>query len=103
MTTRQPEAETTCVSALPRCPDCGEVLRQHVLWFDEFYADHDDYQWPRVQAAASSMKLLLFVGRLSDQKAPEAFVDLVSALRHSEPAPLREDAARFAAIVGNAP
>lgn len=47
---------------VPRCPTCGEVLRQHVLWFDEFYADHDDYQWPRVQAAAASMKLLLFVG-----------------------------------------
>lgn len=47
---------------LPRCPQCGAILRQHVLWFDEFYHGHEDYQWFRVQAAASAMDLLLFVG-----------------------------------------
>ena len=47
---------------LPRCPECGEVLRQHVLWFDEFYHGHEDYQWNRVQTAARTMDLLLFVG-----------------------------------------
>lgn len=47
---------------LPRCPACDEVLRQHVLWFDEFYGEHDDYQWERVQEAATTMDLLLFVG-----------------------------------------
>ena len=47
---------------LPRCPACGEVLRQHVLWFDEFYGEHEDYQWDRVQAAATTMEVLLFVG-----------------------------------------
>ncbi len=47
---------------LPRCPECGSILRQHVLWFDEYYQSHDDYQWLRVQAAAGAMDLALFVG-----------------------------------------
>ncbi len=47
---------------LPRCPECGEILRQHVLWFDEYYQGHDDYQWLRIQAAAGTMRLVLFVG-----------------------------------------
>ena len=29
---------------LPTCPACGHFLRPHVLWFDEFYTDHADYQ-----------------------------------------------------------
>lgn len=47
---------------VPKCPACGELLRQHVLWFDELYTGHDDYQWDRVLAAAASSKLVLFVG-----------------------------------------
>ncbi len=50
------------LATLPRCPSCGELLRQHVLWFDEFYDEHRDYQWPRVLTAAGSMDLALFVG-----------------------------------------
>lgn len=49
-------------SRLPRCPLCGDILRQHVLWFDEFYGEHDDYQWQRVQEAAWSASTMLFVG-----------------------------------------
>ncbi len=48
--------------ALPRCPECGDVLRPHVLWFDEYYGEHRDYQWARVQEAAHRMSLGLFVG-----------------------------------------
>ncbi|MEM7588361.1 MAG: Sir2 family NAD-dependent protein deacetylase, partial [Acidobacteriota bacterium] len=47
---------------LPKCPQCGAILRQHVLWFDEYYTSHEDYQWHRVQSAASRMNLVLFVG-----------------------------------------
>ena len=47
---------------LPACPACGGILRQHVLWFDEFYDGHRDYQWWRVMAAAAEMQLALFVG-----------------------------------------
>ncbi|HZH03724.1 MAG TPA: RNA polymerase subunit sigma, partial [Myxococcaceae bacterium] len=35
---------------------------QHVLWFDEYYNGHEDYQWERVLGAASSSALVLFVG-----------------------------------------
>lgn len=49
-------------ATLPRCPQCGDVLRQHVLWFDEYYTGHRDYGWPRVQQAALEADLMLFVG-----------------------------------------
>ena len=47
---------------VPRCPSCGALLRQHVLWFDEFYDEHRDYQWDRVLDAAQTMDACLFVG-----------------------------------------
>ena len=47
---------------VPRCPSCGSLLRQHVLWFDEFYDEHRDYQWERVLDAAQAMDACLFVG-----------------------------------------
>jgi NAD-dependent deacetylase len=47
---------------LPRCPRCQAVMRQHVLWFDEFYDSHDDYQWARVLDAAGNSDAVLFVG-----------------------------------------
>jgi NAD-dependent SIR2 family protein deacetylase len=47
---------------LPRCPQCADVLRQHVLWFDEYYTEHEDYQWERVLDAAETMRTVVFVG-----------------------------------------
>ena len=47
---------------VPKCPACGELLRQHVLWFDELYTGHDDYRWDRVHAAVGSTRLALCVG-----------------------------------------
>ena len=44
------------------CPSCGALLRQHVLWFDEFYDEHRDYQWERILEAARTMHTCLFVG-----------------------------------------
>jgi NAD-dependent deacetylase len=37
-------------------------MRQHVLWFDEFYDSHDDYQWSRVLDAAAHSDAVLFIG-----------------------------------------
>lgn len=51
-----------CEATLPRCPECGALLRPHVLWFDEYYEDHDDFQWSRVMDCARRADLLLFVG-----------------------------------------
>jgi NAD-dependent deacetylase len=50
------------VATLPRCPSCQTILRQHVLWFDEYYDSHQDYQWPRVLDAAATCDAVLFVG-----------------------------------------
>jgi NAD-dependent deacetylase len=47
---------------LPRCPACGALLRQHVLWFDEHYQEHADYQLERVLGAAERAGVVLFAG-----------------------------------------
>jgi NAD-dependent deacetylase len=47
---------------LPRCPECDSVLRQHVLWFDEYYQGHDDYRWSEVVSAIDRMHVALCVG-----------------------------------------
>lgn len=50
------------MASLPRCPSCRVPMRQHVLWFDEYYDSHDDYQWPRVLQWAATCDAVLFVG-----------------------------------------
>jgi NAD-dependent deacetylase len=50
------------LDTVPRCPSCGALLRQHVLWFDEHYQEHRDYQLARVVAAAERATLVLFAG-----------------------------------------
>lgn len=54
---RRPAPDT-----LPRCPRCSTPLRAHVLFFDEYYTDHDDYRFAEVEAAAAGADLILFVG-----------------------------------------
>lgn len=51
-------SETT----LPRCPACGDLLRPHVLWFDEYYLEHDGYGFGRVEGALDQLGLVLAVG-----------------------------------------
>ena len=67
------EAEPV-VGNLPRCGACGELLRQHVLWFDEFYDEHEDYQWGRVLLAAQTLDCLLFVGTSLSVGVTELFL-----------------------------
>lgn len=50
------------VRAIPSCPACGTPVRPHVLWFDELYVSHADYQWHVVDRAAARMALLICVG-----------------------------------------
>lgn len=49
---------------LPRCPDpaCGALLRQHVLWFDEAYHEHDDYRFEQVRRFLRELDLVVCVG-----------------------------------------
>jgi len=49
-------------ATLPLCKRCGSPLRPHVLFFDEYYSDHDDYRFREVEDAAASAALILFVG-----------------------------------------
>lgn len=50
------------LATLPRCPACDAPLRAHVLWFDEYYDDHQDYQFRRAMSAFVAADLVLFVG-----------------------------------------
>lgn len=50
------------VEHIPRCPECHALVRPHVLWFDELYDSHPDYEWRRTMEAAHRMRLLLCVG-----------------------------------------
>ena len=60
------------------------MIRQHVLWFDEFYADHEDYQWLRVQETIRTMDAVLFVGTSFSVGVTDAF--LQTALMREIPA-----------------
>lgn len=54
--------ESPSLATLPRCPICGDFIRQHVLWFDEYYNEHIDYQFELAQTSIQQMELGLFVG-----------------------------------------
>jgi len=71
------------VENLPLCPACGSLLRQHVLWFDECYDSHADYQWDRVCAAATDAELFIFVGTSFSVGVTELLVE--SALSWGKP------------------
>jgi NAD-dependent deacetylase len=47
---------------LPCCPACGALMRPHVLWFDEDYSSHPDYQLSRVMNACDALALVVVVG-----------------------------------------
>ena len=47
---------------VPRCPACGSLLRQHVLWFDETYDEHESYDYRRVIAASGMASAVWFIG-----------------------------------------
>lgn len=72
------------LARLPRCPDCGELLRAHVLFFDEYYQGHEDYEFDRVAAAAEKADCLLFVGTSFSVGVTDLF--LRSALLRGVPA-----------------
>lgn len=70
----QPFLSQPSVTTLPKCGSCGELLRQHVLWFDEYYDEHESYKWPRVIDAARTMQLCLFVGTSFSVGVTELFL-----------------------------
>jgi NAD-dependent SIR2 family protein deacetylase len=50
------------LSTLPTCPVCNSIVRAHVLWFDETYDGHADYQYERVLTSAFDCHLIVFIG-----------------------------------------
>ena len=62
------------LQTLPRCSSCDALMRQHVLWFDEFYDGHLDYQWTAVLHAASTFDLVVFVGTSFSVGVTELFL-----------------------------
>ncbi len=49
-------------SDLPTCPECGALLRPHVLWFDERYDGHRDYRIDEVLRFAKAADAIVFAG-----------------------------------------
>jgi NAD-dependent deacetylase len=47
---------------LPRCPECGSILRAHVLFFDEYYGEHQDYRFAEAEEIARTADLMIFIG-----------------------------------------
>lgn len=46
----------------PRCPACNKYLRAHVLWFDETYASHMDYEVNKAKRWFREATALVCVG-----------------------------------------
>ena len=47
---------------LPTCPECSSYLRAHVLFFDEYYGEHQDYRYSEAEEIAQNADLMLFIG-----------------------------------------
>ncbi|MGB5162758.1 MAG: Sir2 family NAD-dependent protein deacetylase [Thermoanaerobaculia bacterium] len=51
-----------CKQNLPTCPECSSILRAHVLFFDEYYGEHQDYKFSEAEEVAQTADLMLFIG-----------------------------------------
>jgi NAD-dependent deacetylase len=80
-------------------------VRQHVLWFDEYYDSQRDYQWPRVLEAASLADAVLFIGTsfsvgvtdlvltaALERRCPVVSIDPAASVPHSAVVALRSRA-----------
>lgn len=47
---------------LPRCPQCDSIIRPHILWFDEYYTEHEDYQFERAMRSFAEADLFICSG-----------------------------------------
>lgn len=66
-------------ATLPRCPRCDALIRPHILWFDEYYSEHEDYQYERVVVAAHTARVVLFAGTSFAVGATELVLDAALA------------------------
>ena len=54
--------ENPSLEGIPRCMECGDFLRPHVLWFDEYYTAHSDYRFSELPERLRDVDVILFVG-----------------------------------------
>ena len=47
---------------LPRCQVCRKLIRPHILWFDEYYNDHESYGMTRIREALDRATEVWFLG-----------------------------------------
>lgn len=66
---------------LPVCPICEAFLRAHVLFFDEFYLEHEDYRYIEVESRAVSAHCILFVGTSFSVGVTDLFLQAGSSRR----------------------
>ncbi len=62
--------------SLLKCPDCGALLRPHVLWFDETY-NEVHYRFNSALATAMETDLLIIVGTSGATNLPNQVAQIV--------------------------
>ena len=75
---RKGDALTDGDRNLLRCPECGNWLRPHVLWFDETY-DEPNYRFQSALERAARTRLLITDGTAGATTLPNHIVNLVFA------------------------
>ena len=83
------------METLPRCPLCRKPMRPHILWFDEYYASHEDYGLKRLHQAWYDWTVLVFVGTshsvgVTEQALEAAGHDRITAY-NIDPNPTQSD------------
>lgn len=48
--------------SIPQCVECGDELRPHVLWFDEYYTAHSDYRYHELPERLNGVDLIVCIG-----------------------------------------
>ena len=64
------------MKTIPRCTICHKLLRPHMLWFDEYYQDHVDYQYGRLTEFLKKFDVVMFIGTSISVGAPEQVYNL---------------------------
>ena len=49
-------------TTLPRCPSCEDLIRPHILWFDEMYDGHQDYRYREAIEALYAADVIIAIG-----------------------------------------
>ncbi len=58
------------------CPNCGQLTRPHILWFDEFYNERH-FRFRSSMAAAAGAGMLITVGTSGATNLPNLVVEMI--------------------------